>query len=254
MHINICFTLDKNFENYILNTLNSIEKNSKSKISCFILGRNVKIKQKYKKIEINYIEVEKKYSTLNLLPHTTVSSLDRFLIPELIPVDKIIYLDVDLIVNSDLSFLYNLPTSEKGIAAKSSICQKHSNLNSLINLWVKEKQKKVLVQDIKNLKINLQCKCFNSGVMLLDLKKLKNNYFQEFFFGFVEKYGIPDQIILNAYANGNYFELPSSWNFFVGQEHFEDKKIIHWAGLDKPWHKNCFLEVDFWKKHNVKLF
>jgi lipopolysaccharide biosynthesis glycosyltransferase len=254
MHINICFTLDKNFENYILNTLNSIEKNSKNKISCFILGRNVKIKQKYKKIDINYIEVEKKYFKLNLLPHTTVSSLDRFLIPSLVPVDKIIYLDVDLIVNSDLSFLYNLPTSEKGIAAKSSICQKHSNLTVLIDSWVKEKQKKVLVQDIKELKINLECKCFNSGVMLLDLNKLRNNYFEEFVFGFVEKYGIPDQIILSAYANGDYFELPPSWNFFVGQESFIHKDIIHWAGLIKPWHKNCNLEVDFWKKYNRKLF
>lgn len=249
MPINICFCLDENFNKHLLTTLCSIDKNSKNKINCYILGRNVKIKKKYNNINIIYIEIEKKYNNIkNLLSYTTISSLDRFLIPSIINLDKVIYLDVDLVVNDDLIELYELPTPDTGIAARRSIHKDFLNNFSIIKSWVVKEEQKILFKDLEDLGSNLNCKCFNSGVMVLDLNKLRKNNFEKFVFSLTDKYGIPDQITLNAFASGNYFELNSTWNCFANQEKILEHKIIHWAGPDKPWHEHCASKF-YWEKY-----
>ena len=57
---------------------------------------------------------------LTLASHITISTMDRLYIPELLPgLDKVIYLDIDLIVQGDIGELYDTNLSQTAIAARA---------------------------------------------------------------------------------------------------------------------------------------
>lgn len=118
--------------------------------------------------------------------------------------------------------------SECGIVARSS---KNTNL---INEWLK---KDGLIQNL-NYTAN---RSFNAGVLLLSLKKLRENDFVDKTLDLVQKWGVNDQIALNFYCNGKYDELPMEYNFWAGRDDWKDlekHKIVHFAGPNKPWNIN----------------
>jgi len=91
-------------------------------------------------------------------------------------------------------------------------------------------------------------------VLLLDLEKLRENNFEELVIYLVREYGIYDQVALNIYANGNYEELPASWNVFVGQENPIERNIIHWVGGgNKPWNNPNVPFAEYWRKYYQRL-
>ena len=60
-------------------------------------------------------------SELNLVKRTTPSTIDRLLLPDLLPeIDRIVYLDVDIVVQGDLARLYDIDMADRPLAARSS--------------------------------------------------------------------------------------------------------------------------------------
>jgi lipopolysaccharide biosynthesis glycosyltransferase len=167
----------------------------------------------------------------------------RLLLPDLLPeYEKILYLDADLIVMDSLSKLWDFSIGDSAIgAAIDSIAIFRGN---------------AILEHFKALQLPEQHVYFNSGVMLLNLKVLREIQLLEVVKAWAQKYPdlMPhsDQDVLNALLVGkvSYFDL--RWNLQVpliapiklgwkcSQEHVKavsDPAIVHYVTARKPWRK-----------------
>jgi lipopolysaccharide biosynthesis glycosyltransferase len=168
----------------------------------------------------------------------------RLLIPNMAAqLDKALYLDSDLVVERDITALWNTQLGDKMFAA------------------VPENQKLHFISEAKNrLGIAQESSYFNAGVMLLNLKKMRDERLLEkaceYMRNNADKIVFHDQDILNAICNGDFICLPRHWNFMPDPQNFNDKEyrkslleepaVIHYAGyLIAPW---LFCSKAFWKE------
>ena len=127
----------------------------------------------------------------------------RTLLPRLLDVPRVIYLDCDLLVFRDLSKLFDLELPPENILAA-----------------VPDAETLTLGDDSRAIAraMNLPAggRYFNAGVMLLDLDKLRRQNFTErsleFFKNFIGLYRFHDQSALNFLLNGKIADLPQHWN------------------------------------------
>jgi lipopolysaccharide biosynthesis glycosyltransferase len=151
----------------------------------------------------------------------------RLLMPRLVPVDKVLYLDADLIIQLDVvEALRDFSMGEHGIAGVQGRLG-DSNVDQ------------PLLKDV--LGWPLETPYFNSGVMLLDLVKLKPEV--EGWLAFARKHrnilGSHDQTVLNAFCAGKFAVLPPAFNVAwpagSSRPATADRSIIHFIGSPKPW-------------------
>lgn len=154
------------------------------------------------------------------------AALYRLLTPELLPVDidKVIYLDSDTIIHMDITELWQEQAGANGIAA---IAEVTATMDCPAPQYLVQAG---LVPQ----------KCyFNSGVLLLDLAKLRQvRQLLEGGVAFLQQ--CPecfcyDQDILNFFFSDNYRRLPQKYNDFVVSERREGQQLIkphiyHYAG------------------------
>ena len=213
--INICFCSDINLITFIPTVINSIlRKNSKHEI-CIHYIHNIdddtKINELQKYINKHqnltffsyYKTWDRKY---NGIPHVSMATMLRLFIPDIIECNKLIYLDIDLIVNLDLYELYNIDCGKTGIALK----------NSLIYSELKKKQSG------------------NCGVIVMDLETLrKANFTKKCLEIHSKNQNRHDQYIINVYARGNHKILEPRFNIFLNQDDHlleeETDYILHYV-------------------------
>jgi lipopolysaccharide biosynthesis glycosyltransferase len=153
----------------------------------------------------------------------------RILLPQLLGVSRLVYLDCDLLVFRDLSELSDLRLSPgKLIAAVLD-----SETLSLAD------DSRVVA---KAMKLPAEGDYFNCGVMLMDLDALRR---QKFFEGAVEfldfwtgHYRYWDQSVINFLLHGHIDRLPGYWNraswCFDAQEDNELDCVLHYT-TRAPW-------------------
>lgn len=192
--------------------------------------------------------------------HFTIAMYYRIFISDIFKCfDKVLYLDCDLIIKKDVAELYAEDLSENFLAAAPDFA-------------AIQKENKVLSDKyVKNvLKINKET-YFNSGVLLLNCgeirkKQIKEKCLQKL--AEIKTPKSPDQDILNIVCYNHVKFLPINWNYEVAlpnsdekfvdsifsqyQEEFEkapkEPFIIHYTGLEKPWHHPKIRSADdFWK-------
>jgi len=169
----------------------------------------------------------------------------KFLIPELINKDKIIYLDSDTYVLSDLSELYREDLDNFCIGGVEDLVASKSN---------------------KIMKGSTD-KYINSGVLLMNLKKIRekkslsnlNNFYVEN----EEKIVWADQCIFNKIFEKEKKIINFKYNKIINttKTKYEDfnqiiKKnhILHFAGGVKPWQQWCNPEIfNYYRKQLDKL-
>jgi lipopolysaccharide biosynthesis glycosyltransferase len=150
----------------------------------------------------------------------------RLLLPLLHPdIDKIIYLDTDLIIEKDLQELYSIETIDIKIAA------------------VRDHIEQRKCEDLK-----VSPPYINSGVMLMNLKALREFDFTVKCFNWLNLncgrgLSTHDQDAINVYLQtGGVRLLNGDWNDMLPRpESFLSPKsrIIHITGPFKPWHEAC---------------
>lgn len=175
---------------------------------------------------------------LRLLSHTTPSTLDRLLLPDLLPeVDRIVYLDVDLIVRSDIGALHDIALEGRRLAAKlSSFRAWNSGVRLVTRASVAlPPEDGALVRRRLHADGSLRFDTFNAGVMVLNLARMRQDSFATQAIPLVERFGFNDQDALNVYARTEVTRLAADWNLVPAQEVADDPRIVHWAGPVKPW-------------------
>lgn len=174
---------------------------------------------------------------------------------------RIIFTDVDLIFNADPKKLYELDMQDSLVL---------SVLEPVWSDWI-NRNAKVSGVDIINYSKNILRlenihRYFNTGVMLMDIEKLKQNGCGEQFLSKLTNgvnYLYQDQDILNEVLGMNLGVLPWEWNYEVLDHRVklnanedirkysseEKKSIIHWIGSNKPWVKPDKSLAYIWWQH-----
>jgi len=188
-----------------------------------------------------------------MLRHISVATMDRLLLPELLPtVHKVVYADLDTITEGDLSELADLDLQGNMIAARSSVSEQHvSVLRNLSGSASRMKDDHTLFDEFLRRvgrEFGQDTASFNAGVLVLDLKRMRETEFVEKYLGYAPEYGFNDQELLNFWARRDRTELPADWNVYGDQEIVREPKLLHYAGSRKPWSYDMGPVGDWWRK------
>lgn len=170
----------------------------------------------------------------------TIGAMYRLYLPELLPnIDKTIYLDCDIVVNTDISELYDLDINNCSLAA---VCS-----GDIDTSW-KRYYNKLGV----NPKLNL-----NSGVLIFNLLKIRQNMdIVSLAIDFMKKHPnspYPDQDFLYFTFQNDYFMLDIKYNLLSNKLAPDDNtyshSIVHYAyAIQKPWSSyNGLVDTYYWK-------
>ncbi len=139
--------------------------------------------------------------------------------------DKAIYLDSDTIILGDISKMFNYNLGENYVGA---VTDKVVNSNQVFINYSNE----VLGISAK--------RYFNAGILLMNLKKFRNDNFYKQFMNLLMEYKFcvaQDQDYLNVICQDKVKYLPYSWNTMpIGGESNIKPNIIHYNLTLKPWH------------------
>lgn len=166
--------------------------------------------------------------------HINWVSLSKLLISELVPVDvdKVIWLDCDLIVCADLSSLWLTD-----LAGRPALAKRESVFSKVLTF-------------APELGIDPGAPYFNSGVLVLDVDLLRREAFTARAIQCLEdnlhRRSCQDQDVLNIVWHGRWGELDPRWNHIPSSEPASldaiararaqpHPFIVHYAGHQKPW-------------------
>lgn len=178
----------------------------------------------------------------------SIGCLFRLYIFEYCKFEKIIYLDCDTLILSDIRNLweYNIDNYYCGV-----IRDIEETRITIDNLYY------------KSIKIKAE-NYFNSGVLLFNIKKIKTdfNIIEEARKFFLENKNIlfPDQDFLNFLFQDNVFFLDKKFNYiFKDIENVKNYMlkhivILHFAGSIKPWNSSNINILEGYYKYSSKIF
>ena len=265
-HVNIAFGFDSNLLEQFEVTIKSILLNTKSKLSMYILGRDLpnewinQIILKYPQIhfcfyDMSTINYGKKISTLK---HITMSTMDRIFLSALLPIDKVIYLDVDVIVRFDILELWQTDIGENMLAGVQSINEEWRDVMSIVlraSLRLDPATANNLRRYCYSKFPNSLGTNFNAGVLVMNLEQMKSISFVDIALSLIVHYGLNDQDVLALIANGNVYSLSGDYNFVPDQSFQSNPKVVHWAGLRKPWDVNIYApyQKEYFYYKNITL-
>jgi lipopolysaccharide biosynthesis glycosyltransferase len=146
----------------------------------------------------------------------------RLLAPRLLPdtIEKVLYLDSDLIVRKSLAPLWNTDIADRPLAAVPDYIGGTAG---------------------RDLGLPDGTKYFNSGVLLMNLQYWRRNSVAEQAISFIrhnpDKVQYWDQDALNANLANQWVELPTQWNWqdFDARGQDQEPAIVHFVSWDKPW-------------------
>ncbi|MBZ7978230.1 DUF4422 domain-containing protein [Campylobacter sp. RM12654] len=275
--IPICFMLDENYLPQLSVVISSIKHNNlnNDKYDFLIFHDNIKnesinkFKQYYKDLDIRFFNfnslINIKQYNFETHMHMTISTFFRLFLHILLPkYKKILYLDVDIVVDCDISELYSIQVDSKPLAAVKDIeMQRMYRADWYVIDYMNNKLKFVEVD-----------KYFSAGVILFNLESIRLDYnnmveqavsiqkkMQHLF--------MMDQDILNKifYENVKYIDV--AWNMQYHIPIFDknyknnlssedlklyenarnNPKIIHYCGCKKPWDEPWHDLADIWWKY-----
>ena len=220
----------------------------------------VNLEKRYERCEINIIEIsDENFQNANTKRYP-LATYYRLILADLLPdINRIIYLDGDTLIYTDLSEMYNLDMG-----------------NNIILGFVDNSYKKAEEFGIKTYKYIV------AGVLLINLKKIRKENFTAKFFEFMDKnqdkLTQEDQTVINIVLHGRIGFLPPKfgiWNFVnkeavlrhnnygnenLGIKAYDEKEIlkawnipsiIHYVRA-KPWkvrtkHTHVQFHEDWWR-------
>ncbi len=262
-NIHIFYSCNDTFIRHLCTSIASILHNADKKdlLSFHILNNDISQEnrnkilnlRKIKKCNIEFIDIDnelfKNCPLKKGFPYLTIQSYYRFIIADIKhSLDKAIYLDCDTVVTSSLSDLWNIDLGD-------NYCGVVQDMNAVASH-----------EDEERLNIDAE---FNAGVLLINVKKWKDENISQKLFESVKKLS-DENILLWMDQDGlNYtFDRQVVWinpkynyqkcavdNLYYTKYTDEEVKhaqdnvvIIHYNGGEKPWEKRCdFYDIEYYK-------
>lgn len=247
MSIHVCFSSDDNYVQHLVVALQSVAVSRKSgdTLDIHILdggisGENRKLLQQLaqrERMNIHLVDVDRekfRNAPIQTVPgsqsHVTLATYYRLLLPGLLPgVDKVIYLDCDLVCRSSLAGLY-----EQDMGTD----------------WVRGVED--IDRDCHAARLGLE-RYVCAGVLLINLRAWREQGVQEKCMDFIRDHAdiivLHDQDVLNVVCREHLSYLDRTWDAQACETRkgrlsgFNDiartANIIHFIGGRKPWHPGC---------------
>ena len=255
--IPIFFTINDDYAPFLAVALNSAIKNcNKNRLYRAIVlhqGLNPTNTQKLKaletenfKIEItpmkaNFESLDDRMSNRLRCDYFTLTIYFRLFIPAMFPqYDKGIYIDSDVVLTDDIAKLFDTDIGDNFIGACSDLSI--ADIPELVHY----------TEDAVGVKKHNDY--INSGVLLMNLKKLREYGLEEHFLNLLNTYHFdsiaPDQDYLNAMCNGKIHYLDNAWDTMPNDAHppLEKTYLIHYNLFSKPWcYDGVQYEQEFWQ-------
>lgn len=251
----VFFASDRNYVPYLTVAIKSlVDKSSdKNEYRIYILTNDVKdcditeIRSYEKEnVKVEIVDVNEKIESIKnkvaLRDYYSVSIYFRLFIPSMFPqYDKAIYLDSDVVLNRDIADMYNV---DIGFNYVGAVLDETVFTNKDFIYYVRE------ALDVT------EKQYFNSGVLIMNLKKFRENKIEDDFYSWVNNYSTkfgsvaPDQDYLNCICKNKVKYLPLGWDKMPLGCNLEDKDLflIHYNMFYKPWkYENTMYEDYFWK-------
>lgn len=268
-NIDIVFITDKNYFNHMLVAIESILNYTQSKVNFVVVldddfeekldDYKNKFETKFSNCMITFIRIDKTLnnSKFSAKAHVSKAAFIKIYLPDIFyDKEKIIYLDSDLLVVDDIEKLWDSYDSnlEKSIAA-------------VWNPGYKDDNKAMMIPE--------DSETFNSGVMILNLKKMRkdsaSNKLVEFLSERNHLTRLNDQAAFNSVFFNDWQELPIRWNmqykFFLEPrkkynltksefiKNSAEPGIIHFTTGSKPWqYRNAHPYKKLYQKFYKQIF
>lgn len=268
---NIFISFDSNFLQHAMVMLESLMHNSGSDFIFHIAVEDAKYKGIKKLVDFitkrggksNIYELNLDFikGSGGVGGHLTLATLNRLFIPSILPleIEKILYLDCDILVLDDINELFNVDIQDYDFAGVN-----------YVNMPTERPWSAYTGMDLNNIRIKLRLSSedeyINSGVLLINLKKWRRKQYEKFFLEVIDKesnlLSTADQCVINKVCKDKYL-LDWSYNSLTtrGNEiiygSLNGIKIAHSIGRNKPWNnaehpiKNLYfhyLRLDFCKE------
>lgn len=260
--LHIAITHNDNYTEYCVTTMTSIVANKTDEEIVFhIIDGGLSDFSKQKILEVPNcevifdkvdMEVFKKYKQADYYP---VTILFTMILPDVVKVDKLLYFDCDLVVNSSLKELWQMDIEDNYLIAVE-------DANG--------------VKYAKKFGLKKESKFFNTGMMLINCKKWRENNIPKRAVEIaLEKTGTAwgyDQTVLNQLFEGKVKYVDLKWNLqycpinvyptYKSKKEYKEAiksaNVIHFVGDYKPWKQgfSCFSpkHKDFFKYHEMTSY
>lgn len=260
--LEVAFALDQNLQDHLPVVIESIVANTKRSWRANILSRGLE-KAYFEQLAADFPQIEFRIfpcddvdygDRLRMLQHTTVSTMDRLLLPELLTdVGKLIYLDIDILVLGDLGELWDRDLEGCAIGGKSSTFPAWKYGHNMVYRAADalDADRAWDLRRRMHFEGPLYFQAFNAGVLLMDLDKMRTDQATERTVPLIEQYGMNDQDALNVYVRNQRIELGRVWNAVPSQDPTDDAKILHFAGPVKPWDELHILRKEDFARYRV---
>lgn len=247
----IALSSNKSWYSYLTVCLNSIIRHTKKlkKIYLFLETVNYndvpyldKMIKKYNNIEFVLIDANKVIKEkimddyINKNTVYTDFALIKCMLSSYVIEDKVLYLDVDLVVRKDISNLWNYHIQDLYIGAVRDF-----------GIYINESKE---TKDI-------QSSYINSGVILFNLKKMREDSVEEKILDLLnnKKLTYPDQDAINIVCYGKILYLPSMYNFAenitMNVYNHDLIKVFHYADTKKNWVVNRHYAEEWYDEEEI---
>ncbi len=187
----------------------------------------------------NFEALDDRMSNRLRCDYFTLTIYFRLFIPTMFPqYDKGVYIDSDVVLTDDIANLFDTDIGDNLIGA----CNDLSIADT-----------PPLVAYTENAIGVKKHEYINSGVLLMNLKKMREEHFEEHFLTLLNTYHFdtiaPDQDYLNAICNGKIYYLDEKWDAMPNDQKppLEKTSLIHYNLFSKPWcYDNIQYEDEFW--------
>jgi lipopolysaccharide biosynthesis glycosyltransferase len=254
--IEIFFIATGDYAPFVATTALSIIENTKEQVHFHVLTQNFKIQDKivlkdfltsFENADIDFIDVDEKLKAMDDVPliwFRSAISYARLLIPEFTASSKVIYMDIDIIVNCDIKELLDIDFHYKGKEYALAVA-----LDTL-------KPTDELSEHIQNkLKLSPDHVYFNNGFMVINCNKWREDKIAKKLLKIARESEVtflyPTNDVFNIYFdNNNYVPLDDRYNsmpFYIKDTDGYNPKCLHYV-MKKPWiDYSCYQSNAFWK-------
>ncbi|CAI3478947.1 MAG: glycosyltransferase [Enterococcus cecorum] len=259
--INIALCIDDNLVKFLDTLIYSIEKNHQKTVNVYIVSRGLKnenlqyinqLNQYLEHVQVFYKQVPKELYQMQQAislekTHLPIDTYLKVLLPEILSdLDKVLYLDTDILVNQDLTDLWVTPLN--GYFAAVSLDSRNVDngrrpYHSLFGEHTKQ--------------------YFNSGTMLMDLQLMRKYrtafHITNLAMDTAHLYEQADQDAFNLFLFDAVKMVDLKYNYCVLFQSYiprklEELAIIHFANPDKAWRNIEIHEMPRERRESVHLY
>ena len=244
---------DTYYDIFIMHSSERLSPSNKSQI--------LKLKESYKNCDFTFIDLKDSFKGMFEIRDISIDAYYRLAIPKYVTnYDRIIYVDIDVVFNGDLSHLIDFDLEDNSIGAVKMPIVNQYHKKHLLSLKLDESN------------------YINSGFLLINLRKIReeDSFEKKIYPLLTKKFTFQDQDILNIVFQNDIKFLDESYNYNYDILKYKKPNIkapivIHYTG-PKPWdvirsfndlwweyyRKSIYFDIDsymdFQKKNYIELY